>query len=289
MLLKVRVVTLVGVLAAVSVIGVAPVGAATEGPEQRGAVSSGHAQASRLVALATKAPQRPRLKSSPKQVEEGDRFTLTATIRSPRKATRVTLEQWYVPPYFGTPRWETAKSLRVRGKKKVKFRTVATNIERYRVAVAYQETTKLAVSQPVGVTVWRWIPLSKYAPYYETHGIIFGQTSINGHAYAGIGAAYYSHAGAWEARFTPGRRCKAFRGVIGLDDISDDGSSGTVTLTGDDAPVYSSPVLTPGMAVPVTVPLDDPYRFGVQLFDTSPEDTESWPAIGEPALLCHGG
>ena len=44
--------------------------------------------------------------------------------------------------------------------------------------------------------------------------------------------------------------------------------------------------LTPGMAVPITLSLALPYRFGLQAFDTSTGAIESWPAVGEPALLC---
>jgi hypothetical protein len=48
------------------------------------------------------------------------------------------------------------------------------------------------------------------------------------------------------------------------------------------------------MSVPVTVELAEPYRFGIQLFDTTPggttgrDDVESWPVLGEPAFLCTG-
>jgi len=46
----------------------------------------------------------------------------------------------------------------------------------------------------------------------------------------GVTAALHSHVGSWEARFTPGRHCKALRGTVGLDDDSDDGSSGTIAF-----------------------------------------------------------
>jgi hypothetical protein len=229
------------------------------------------------------------------QVEEGSRLTLTATITSPLQASKVTLQKLYVPMYYGDPTWTPVKTLRVHGKRKVNFGVVATglNNERYRVTVTYKNA-KPFTSKPVGVTVWRWIPLSEYNPYYETGGAIFGTTSINGHPYKGWGAATYSHAGAWESRFTPGRHCKAFQGVLGLGDVSADGSSGTINFTADDTVAYQSPSLTPGMDVPVVIPLPRPYRIGIQLFDTTPggttgrDDAESWPVIGDPALLCTG-
>jgi hypothetical protein len=136
--------------------------------------------------------------------------------------------------------------------------------------------------------VWRWIPLSDYPPYYQTSSVGFGQVTINGTAYDGWGPRTYSHVGPWESKYTPGRNCKSFRGVIGLSDISDDGSSGVVKVTVEDAVVYQSPTLTPGMDVPLTLPIALPYRFGLQAFDTSTGVIESWPAIGDPALLCTG-
>lgn len=240
---------------------------------------------------------KPALTASAKDVEEGDRYTLTATIKSASTATQATLEKWR-PSLYGwdAPAWVSVKTVNVAKRGKVPFKVVATdeNAERYRVAVTYKNTTKPAVSKPVAVTVWRWIPLSEYDPYYETGGAVFGTTTINGHAYSGWGAASYSHTGAWESRFTPGRHCKSFQAVLGLGDISADDSSGSITLTADDEPIYTSPALTPGMSVPVTLDLATPYRFGIQLFGTTPggttgrDEVEAWPVLGEPAFLCTG-
>lgn len=235
------------------------------------------------------------LASSAKQVEEGDRLTLTASVASPKQAARVTLQKWYVPAYYGTPAWQTVKTVLVGGRKAVKFHTVATylNNERYRVSLTYKHA-KPVTSKPVNLTVWRWIPLSEYTPYYTTGGTMFGTTILNGNPYTGWGASSASHTGAWESRFTPGRHCKTFRGVIGVADISGDGSSGTINFTADDEIIYQSPSLTPGMDEHVNIPLSKPYRFGIQLFDTTPGGTtgkdtiESWPVIGDPALLCTG-
>lgn len=41
------------------------------------------------------------LSASAKQVEEGDPFTLSAVLKSPPKAARVTLQKWYAPSYYG--------------------------------------------------------------------------------------------------------------------------------------------------------------------------------------------
>jgi hypothetical protein len=197
---------------------------------------------------------------------------------------------------YGPAAWEKVKTVKVSGRSKVSFKRVATNEnnERYRVLVTYRNTAKPVVSNAVRVTIWRWIPLSEYAPYYSTGGTGFVTTTINGVAYTGWGVATYSHTGTWESRFTPGRHCKTFKAVLGVADISADGSSGVITFTADDTQVYASPDLTPGMSIPVTVELAKPYRFGIQLLDTTPGGTtgrdavESWPVLGAPAFLCTG-
>lgn len=236
--------------------------------------------------------------SSKSEVEEGGQFTLTVSIKSPAAATKVTLQR-YQPSRYGwdAPEWKHVKTVSPRGKRELRFVAVATekNAERFRVVVMYKKA-KPATSNPVSVKVWRWIPLSEYDPYYlsEPAGMIRSSVALNGRSYSGWGAAYYSHTGSWEARFTPGRHCKAFRGVLGVADMSHDGSSGTIAVTADDIVVYESPVLTPGMDISVTVPLALPYRLGLRLLDTTPGGTpsrdavESWPVVGDPGLLCSG-
>jgi hypothetical protein len=260
--------------------------------DQASATTAGVSVESRAVA---KSVGEPVLTPSAKQVDEGERLTLTATVTSSRTATRATLQKWYVPGY-GTASWQTVRTVRVNGRSKVPFKRVATNenTERYRVFVAYRHVAKPVVSKAVNVTVWRWIALSGYDPYYTTGGTGFGTTTINGAAYTGWGVVTYSHTGAWESRFTPGRHCKSFKSVLGVADISADGSSGAITFTADDTDVYASPSLTPGMSIPVIVDMAKPYRFGIQLLDTSPGGTtgrdavEAWPVLGDPAFLCTG-
>lgn len=230
------------------------------------------------------------LRGSAAEVEEGDRYTLTARITSADVARRVTLQQWTLD-YAGNGYWDDVRSTKVDGRKRVVFKRVATglNRERWRVSVTYGGK-RVERSRPYAVTVWRWIPLSDYAPYYETDSLSLGPhaVDINGHRYEGWGPYSFWGAESWEARFTPGRHCTAFRGVLGVDDISADGSSGTISFTADDETIYTSPSLTPGMDEVVEVPLDAPYRFGVQGVDTSPDGVESWPVIGDPAFLCTG-
>ena len=188
--------------------------------------------------MLNRAAPNPVLSSSTNEVTEGDQLTLTARVKAPRKATRATLQKWTRTLYSSTASWEVVTTVKVRGRSKVRFKTVATdeNTERYRVSVAYRDTAKPLKSRAVKIEVWRWIPLNEYRPYYEAQAYAagFGTTTIAGHAYNGWGAATYSHTGTWESRFTPGRHCKAFKAILGVADISGDGSSGLITLTADD-------------------------------------------------------
>lgn len=243
--------------------------------------SEGHAESFRVARAVT-------LTAGVVEVIEGDVVALRATVKKPKQAKRVILQRWDVPLYFGNPSWENVRSVKVR-KRTTTFHDVATslNTARYRVVVTRKHGKPLK-SAPVNITVWRWIPLQKFATYSSTSGATFGQANINGVRYKTWGAATYSNAGSWTSGFTPGRNCKAFAGVLGVDDQSDDGSSGTIALLADDVSIYQSPALTPGMSLKIQVPLALPYRFGLRATDTSPDPVDAYPVVGDPALLCTG-
>jgi len=228
------------------------------------------------------------LSTSTKNAEEGDRVRLSATLKARAAATTITLERWSAP-YFGSSSWEAVDAAKVRGRREIAFDVVAppVNSERYRVSVAYN-SGKSHRSRPVTFTVWRWIALSDFEPYYETSGVGPGIVSINGQQYQSWGPYYSSNANSWEARFTPGRNCKAFAAVIGGADPSDDGSTGTIRLTADDNLIYESASLTPGMDQRIEIPLALPYRFGIVYDDTSAAGLRGWPAMGDPGFLCTG-
>ena len=153
----------------------------------------------------------------------------------------MTLQKSYVSVHYGTHRGSPSNRRRAR-KTRRKFGVVAVgpNADRYRVSVSYK-TGRPAASRPTNAQVWRWIPLSKYASVLRQQRSWVGDLALNGHTYLGWGAATYSSARAWEAKFTPGRHCKTFRDVIGVADISADGSSGAINFTADDEIVYESP------------------------------------------------
>lgn len=228
--------------------------------------------------------------SAPGHATEGDRVKISTKVGSPRSAERVQLQERQVDT-FGNASWVTVRSAAVRRQARHTFSVVADglNRERYRARVTYRQA-KPSASKPIGVTVWRWIPLTDFRPYYSTYGVSSGSYSnfaMNGRQY--MGWYTYSSYRSWEARYTTGRNCKAFRGELGVRDESSDGSQATITLlTEEDQVLYESPVLAPGAVTVVNLSLAMPYRFSVRATDLSSEKLHALPAIGDPAFLCTG-
>lgn len=228
--------------------------------------------------------------SASSQATEGDRITIVAKVASPRKADRVQLQERQVD-VLGNASWVTVRSRAVRGTARHSFTVVADGInrERYRARATYRRG-KAAVSKGKTVTIWRWISLTSYRPYYSTYGISathYSNFAMNGRQY--IGWYTYSSDRSWEARYTPGRNCKAFRGELGVRDESSDGSSATITLlTEEDQLLYESPVLAPGNVTKVSLTMAKPYRFTVRATDVSADGVHALPAIGDPFFLCTG-
>lgn len=227
------------------------------------------------------------LTSPRREVEEGDRLRLTAKVKKPRRAKRAVLQLWTVPIYYGSPSWETVRTARVK-RKRVRFNVVVTSLNTARYRVVVPQGRRMMKSRPVSIKVWRWIELREFASYYSTNVTGVSEKLINGSRHRAWGPQYAISNVSWESRYTPGRNCKAFSGVAGLWDASADGSSGVIVLHADDDEIYRSKQLTPGVEVRFQVPLARPYRLALQAFNTSAEDLDAWPLIGDPSLLCTG-
>jgi hypothetical protein len=226
------------------------------------------------------------------EVVEGDVIRVVAKVPAARTAKRVTLERLALPVYegLGSPTWEEVKSSAVRGRARIKFKSIAQqpNVEKLRVRVQYQDRRRAVVSKPVQIEVWSWVQLREFPAYQYTSGLRLGEASISGRTYEAWTPETWSSARSWESRHTPGRNCRAFRGTAGLIDASADGSSGTIQFFADEAPAWTSPALTPGVAVPFEVSLNLPYRFALLATNTSAATVKAFPAIGDSELLCTG-
>lgn len=225
----------------------------------------------------------------PQSVTLGARFAVTVKVGAARQAGRLRI-QTQTEDVFGNKQWTTVKVRRVNAQARHKVQLMATepNVQRYRSTVRYRDG-KTVASKAFAVTVWQWVDLSRFDAYYATAGISghqYSQFPMNGDQY--IGWFTYLDKGMWEARYTTGRNCKAFRGTFGVTDHSADGSSGRFTLLADDVAVYDSPTLVPGVVEEARVNLAKPYRFSIQARDSSPEGVLAWPAIGGPQFLCTG-
>ena len=227
---------------------------------------------------------------APDTAVEGDQLSFRLKVRGVDRAKRVFLQERSTSLY-GDPEWVTVRGRKVAGSSRHDFTATADGIdtESYRAVVTYQNG-RVEASKPVTVKVWRWVPLVTFSSYYETYGISsnpYSQFDMNGKRYVGW-YSYGSYA-FWEARYTPGRNCRAFRAELGVRDESQDGSSGSISLlTEDGVPLFTSEALTPGMVQPIEIAMDRPYRFWVQATDTSPDELWALPAMGDPAFLCRG-
>jgi hypothetical protein len=225
---------------------------------------------------------------APHDVTQGDKYDVVVRVGSPRLAKTLQI-QMRTTDYFGTQEWTQVKTVRIAGKAKHAVTLVATGVgkQRFRALAAYREG-KPQSSPAFGMTVWQWTDLHAIPSYYETGGIYpeYGQFGMNGDQYRGWFT--YVDYGMWESRYTPGRNCKAFRGVFGVTDDSSDGSSAEFTLLAEEGDVvYQSPSLVPGAVETVQFDVARPYRFAIQARDTSPEGAVSYPAIGNPEFLCN--
>jgi hypothetical protein len=243
-------------------------------------------------ALTALRPGQPRVTVTvPDQLVEGERFDVVVKVGRARDAKQILLQQLQTDIY-GQTGWETVRKAKVRGQKKRTFHAVAgtDDSQRYRARVIYDDA-RPAMSRPVASTVWHWTDMMAFTAYAVTNGISsnhYNHFRMNGIEYHGGWYTYISYA-TWELRFTPGRHCKAFRGVAGLTDESKDGSSGAIQLVADETTTaFSSTTLTPGMDQPFQVDLATPYRLFIEAQKTSPADQAAYPAIGNPELLCTG-
>ena len=245
-----------------------------------------------LTASATIDIPRAKLSVTKPAVIEGDVVSVIARVPSARRARQITLERLELPFYEGLsgPTWEVVKSSAVRGRSRIKFKSVAQqpSFEKFRVRVKYQDRRRPVTSKPVRIEVWSWVQLQEFPAYQYTSGLRFGDAPIAGRTYAAWAPETWYPARSWESRHTPGRNCRAFRGVAGLLDASGDGSNGSIQLFADEVPAWTSPQLVPGAAVPFEIPLSMPYRFALLATNSSAPNVKSFPAIGDPELLCTG-
>lgn len=225
-------------------------------------------------------------KADKTEVTEGDRLTVKVKVPKAATARSVTLQELGTDTY-GRPAWVKAGKRRAAKVSKFSVTVTATNVAKYRALVSYKKSAKPVKSNVASVKVWRWISLEDYVAYESTGGASFDEVALAGRTYFSW-YAYSSSYRSWETRWTPGRNCKAFKGVAGVTDWSADGSSATVAVLADGVPVWQSPTLTPGMTVPFEVPLAMPYRFALLAVNSSADGVRAYPAVGDPAFLCTG-
>lgn len=235
---------------------------------------------------------------APGDAVEGETYNVRVKVPRARTATKVELQR-RTEDIFGDSTWTKLRSWKVRGGKG--SRTVALTADEsttaaLRAVVAYRDRRKSVASSAATVRYWHWYPVSRMVEYQQSGSTLDNLSfGMNGSTWNG----WFSFGGG-ESRYTLGRNCNRFRGTVGLEDRSADGSTGVVTLSTIDSnnsvvPVYVSPQLTPGVAVPVELALELPYRFSIAARNTSAPVTAggrtttpaAYPAVGDAAFLCH--
>lgn len=239
--------------------------------------------------------------SAPSDATQGERFKVTARIKKPRQALRVTFQyqKTGVYDFQSVTRWTALKTFKVKHRPTISVSAQADDAKRakFRAVVTYRASKHASKSSPIRVNYWHWQRLS--GRYYtagqgtDAFGFNMGGKSWNGwHQYGGPSA---------ESRYTLSGVCKRFKATVGLTDQSADGSTGTVTFStinpaATAEPVWSSPKLVPGRTVTVDLPLTAPYRFSIFGQNTSTPISDdngksttpaAYPAVGDPQFLCH--
>ena len=239
--------------------------------------------------------------TAPADAVEGDRYTVTVHVPSPKNAIAATLEYQKTGTSWidSESEWTALKSMNARGHGTLKFHVQADTAREYkfRAKVTYRGSKRASTSAPNRVNYWHWTGLPSSSYYSAGSGSIYLDFSLAGRSTNG----WLQYAGATaEDRYTLSGACRAFHATVGLADASADGSTGTVTFSTIDSsgipkPIWKSPTLVPGKTVPVSLSLASPYRFSILGQNTSTPVTSgttttipmAQPAVSDPEFLCH--
>jgi len=241
--------------------------------------------------------------TAPADAVEGDRYTVTVHVPSPKNAIAATLEYQKTGTSWidSESEWTALKSMNARGHGTLKFHVQADTAREYkfRAKVTYRGSKRASISAAKRVNYWHWAGLP--ANYYSV-GSGFDYHDFVGFSMAGRSAkGWFLDLGlSAEDRYTLPGRCRSFHANVGLADGSADGSAGTITFSTIDSsgipkPIWKSPTLVPGKTAPVTLTLASPYRFSVLGQNTSTPVTSgttttipvAQPAVSDPEFLCH--
>lgn len=239
--------------------------------------------------------------AAPGDVSEGEFFTVSARLASPRRAARVEFQHQVTGAHSfeSITQWTPAAAVRVLGRRTVRLRLRADTARsaRFRAVVSYRGTKRTATSPSVRVDFCHWQGLpwgySHVGSAIDDLAFSMAGRDWNGWQMYGGGSA--------ETRYTLAGECKELKATVGLTDRSDDGATGSVVLSTIDPTAtaraaWTSPVLVPGRTVAVHVRLSAPYRFSIFGQNTSAPGVDgsghatarsAYPAFGDPEFLCH--
>lgn len=234
---------------------------------------------------------------APNDVVEGDAYGVRVKVPRSGAATKVELQRRGEDIWGGTT-WTKVRAWKVRNGKGTRTVSLTADEEAsstLRAIVRYRDRKKPVASSSSTVRYWHWYALDRFQAYARV-----GYVADHGYLSYGMNGALWkgwNSSGGGESRYTLGRNCSRFKGHVGLGDDSADTASGVISFELIDSAnsttsIYTSPTLTPGMAVPVDLALDLPYRFGIKGTSTTAAGPDGRPprttlVVGGASFLCH--
>ena len=181
--------------------------------------------------------------------------------------------------------WKTIDRGRLSNAGKVIFKDKVGSVRerRYRVVKPADAGHGAGQGTAPRVTVFGWRDLTSLSPATFNTMSEVDTSNINGVAYPQSLRAYLNYHSPSSALtdYNLNRDCKAFRGVVGLDDTSPEAATATIRLSTDGIQRYSgSFALT--QAAPVTFDVTQVFRLSL----SATSNGSAVAAVGHPQVLC---
>ncbi len=227
---------------------------------------------------------------------QGDPIKIKGTVKQAAPGAKVTLQVHYVDGR----KWKTLDSTTLSNHSKYKFEDKALRVSQrvYRVVKPSSANHAAAHSPKIKVTVYGWRDLTTLSPanVFGFHSPVV--VTMNGVAYRHSLRSFSSYSyPPWPPPYPPStidydlnRACKAFRGVVGLDDSSPGDGTAQVSLLADGATRYSGGFgLIQSQSAPVEFDVAGVFSLTVSALNFTGGTRGSGDSAGALQLLRHPG
>jgi hypothetical protein len=206
--------------------------------------------------------------------------SIAGSVAPARAGQKVYLEQ---ETRFRT--WKTIDATKLNAGSEYSFTVtpIASGSKFYRVVKLRDRAIGRAVSPIRTLNATRWFSLDTLQ-FSQFDGFRFGTVTIDGvQLDLSISATLSGSGDSHTAEADLQRRCTAVKGTLGLDDISDTGSSAQITL-GTDKTIQLDPTLALGDSQAFRLPVTGVSHLEVEVDNRA--DTIAFPAVGDAEALC---